>query len=83
MPLPVGEQKRSRNGKDKKHETGNGTVYLVAGKEIKPVGIQLGISDNRNTEVIGGALQPGDKVVVGDNPANAGSKPSSVGMRLF
>ena len=45
--------------------------------------VQIGITDNRNTEVVGGELKAGDRVVVGDAPAAAGSKPSSVGMRLF
>jgi HlyD family secretion protein len=69
-------------GKRKKRAANSGTVYVVAGKELKPVNVQLGITDNRNTEVIGGDLKVGDRVVVGDKPAAAG-KPSSVGMRLF
>lgn len=69
-----------REGKGKKREAS--TVYVVAGKEIKPVSVQLGITDNRNSEVVGGDLKEGDKVVVGENFASNG-KPSSVGVRLF
>jgi len=74
------EQKRE--GKSKKRDSSSGTVYVVDGKQLKPVSVQLGITDNRNTEVTGGDLKPGEKVVSGDKPA-AANKPSSVGTRLF
>ena len=45
--------------------------------------MQLGITDNRSTEVLGGELKAGDTVVIGENIANTSGKPSSVGMRLF
>ncbi|EXI83779.1 MAG: hypothetical protein AW12_02534 [Candidatus Accumulibacter sp. BA-94] len=45
--------------------------------------MQVGITDNRNTEVVGGELKVGDTVVVGENVATPSGKPSSVGMRLF
>ena len=58
-------------------------MYIVEKDELKPVSVQTGITDNRNTEVLGGDLKEGDKVVVGENVATATGKPSSVGMRLF
>jgi len=67
----------------KKRDTASGTVYVIAGDELKPVSVQLGITDNRSTEVLGGELKAGDRVVTGDNVPNGASKPSSVGMRLF
>lgn len=67
----------------KRDATGSGTVYRVEQGELKPVSVQLGITDNRNTEVVGGELKVGDTVVVGENVAAPGGKPSSVGMRLF
>ena len=71
-------------GPGKKRDTSSGTVYVVEGGELKPLGVQLGITDNRNTEVVGGDLKAGDKVVTGDNVAgNNTAKPSSVGMRMF
>jgi HlyD family secretion protein len=84
-PAAAGEQGRPGEGKGrgKKRETGSGTVYIIEKGEIKGVTIQLGITDNRNTEVVGGDLKAGDKVIVGENPANASGKPSSVGVRLF
>lgn len=38
------------------------------GKELRPVSIQVGITDSRNTEVINGDLKAGERVVTGDNP---------------
>ena len=69
-------------GRDKKKEGASGRVYVVEGRSVKPVQVQIGITDNRNSEIVGGDLKPGDTVVVGDAPA-AATKPSSVGMRLF
>jgi len=67
----------------KKRDTASGTVFIIDGGELKPVNIQLGITDNRNTEVVGGDLKAGDKVVAGESTPNATGKPSSVGMRMF
>ena len=69
-------------GKGKKRDGQSGTVYVLAGGEIKPVSVQLGITDNRNTEVVGGELKEGDRVVTGEN-GDGVKKPSSVGMRMF
>lgn len=69
-------------GKGRKRDNNSGTVYVIDGKDLKPVNVQIGITDNRNTEITGGDLKPGDRVVIGDNPATA-NKPSSVGVRLF
>ena len=68
--------------KGKKRDGQSGTVYVLSGDEIKPVSVQLGITDNRNTEVIGGELKAGDRVVTGEN-TNGAKPPSSVGMRMF
>ena len=78
-----GEKKRNGEGKGKKRDTSSGTVYVIDGKQLKPITVQLGITDNRNTEIVSGDLKPGDKIIVGDNPTTASNKPSSVGMRLF
>lgn len=69
-------------GRGKKRDGATGRVYIVEGRTIKPVQIQLGITDNRNTEVVGGDLKEGDTIVVSEAPG-AATKPSSVGMRLF
>ncbi|WP_371322744.1 efflux RND transporter periplasmic adaptor subunit [Dechloromonas sp. ZY10] len=67
--------------KGKRGDGQQGTVQVLLGDEIRPVAVQLGITDNRNTEVIGGELKPGDRVIVGENGAS--KKPSSLGMRMF
>ena len=70
--------------KGKKRDGQSGTVYVLAGEEIKPVSVQLGITDNRNTEIVSGDLQAGDRVITGENNnGNGPGKPSSVGMRMF
>ncbi len=69
-------------GKGKKRDGQGGTVHVLAGGEIKPVSVQLGITDNRMTEIVGGELKEGDRVVTGEN-SNGSKPPSSVGMRMF
>ena len=68
--------------KGKKRDGQSGTVHVLDGDEIRAVGVQLGITDNRNTEIVGGDLKEGDRVVTGENASGSG-KPSSVGMRMF
>ena len=55
---------------------------MVDGRTLRPVTVQLGITDNRNTEITGGELKEGDTIVVSEAPA-AATKPSSIGLRLF
>ena len=68
--------------KGKKRDGQSGTVYVLDGGAIRVVSVQLGITDNRNTEIVGGELKEGDRVVTGEN-STGNSKPSSVGMRMF
>ena len=68
--------------KGKKRDGQSGTVYVLVGDEIKPVSVQLGITDNRMTEIVGGELKEGERVVTGEN-SNGVKPPSSVGMRMF
>lgn len=70
-------------GKGKKRDTASGTVYVIDGGALKPLTVQLGITDNRNTEMVGGDLKPADRIIVGENSAATTGKPSSVGMRMF
>lgn len=69
-------------GKGKKRDGQSGTVYVLTEGEIKAVSVQLGITDNRNTEIVSGELKAGDRVVTGEN-STGDKKPSSVGMRMF
>lgn len=68
--------------KARKRDGQSGTVYVLEGDEIRPVSVQLGITDNRNTEVVGGELKEGERIVLGEN-GGSGKAPSSVGMRMF
>jgi HlyD family secretion protein len=68
--------------KGKKRDGQSGTVHVLDGDEIRAVSVQLGITDNRNTEIVSGDLKEGDRVVTGENSSGS-SKPSSVGMRMF
>ncbi len=80
----MGTAAKSGDGKSKgkKRDGQSGTVYILAGDDIKPVSVQLGITDNRNTEIVGGDLKEGDRIVIGEN-TNGTKSPSSVGMRMF
>jgi len=68
----------------RKRDASAGTVYVLRDGELKPVGVALGITDNRHTEVTGGDLKAGDKVAVGDaQPAAPAGSRKSVGVRMF
>ena len=58
---------------------------MLRGGELVPVTVTLGITDNRNTEVVGGELNSNDQVVTGENlsdaPASTGT--STMRMRMF
>lgn len=74
---------KAGGGKGKKRDGQSGTVYVLSGDEIRPLGVQLGITDNRNTEIVGGELQVGERLITGENGGGTTGKPSSVGMRMF
>jgi HlyD family secretion protein len=61
-----------------------GTVYVLEGRALRPVRLELGISDNRDTEIRAGALKAGDLVVTGDlhREGDAGAQ-SGVRLRPF
>lgn len=77
------DRREGRKGKRGNHDGNTGTVYVVEGDVIRPVSVEIGITDNRMTEITGGELKDGARVIVGERPTGDPSKPSSVGMRLF
>ena len=77
------DRREGRKGKRGNHDGNTGTVYVVEGDVIRPVSVEIGITDNRMTEITGGELKDGAMVIVGERPTGDPSKPSSVGMRLF
>jgi HlyD family secretion protein len=44
--------------------TDRGQVWVLHNGQLKPVPVQVGLSDGTNTEVVAGNLQPGDTVVM-------------------
>ncbi|HTN93560.1 MAG TPA: efflux RND transporter periplasmic adaptor subunit [Gallionella sp.] len=73
-----GRQSGSQRGKSKR-DTFAGKVYVLDKGKLKPVNVTLGITDNRNTEVVGGDIREGDLVVTGEEQAS--DKSSSSGSR--
>lgn len=73
--------------RQRKRDSASGTVHVLRGGEVVPVSVSLGITDNRNTEIVGGELNAGDQVIVGENlpdGANAGgSGGGTMRMRMF
>lgn len=63
-----------------------GKVYVLKNSELLPVTVRLGITDNRNTEIISGKLNEGDQLVTGGSQtSNDGqsSSPQPMRMRMF
>ncbi len=53
------------------HDGYSGKVYVLKKGGLVPVTVKLGITDNRNTEMISGELKAGDPLVTGDMLNNA------------
>lgn len=73
-------------GAKSKRDDFSGKLYVFDKGELKPVKISLGITDNRNTEIVGGELKAGDQVAVGEAQASGNSQTggsSPMRMRLF
>lgn len=72
-------------GAKAKRDAFSGRVYVLEEGVLKPVSVLLGVTDNRNTEIVGGDLKAGDQVVIGE--AQTAEKPPSSGnrppMRMF
>jgi HlyD family secretion protein len=67
-----------------KHDTFSGKVYVLEQGSLRPVSVSLGITDNRNTEIVGGELKAGDQVAIGEAQVADQSKSSSrPPMRMF
>lgn len=84
-PPPTSGGARNGNRREAANSSGNkGTVYVLRDKQVLPVAVSLGITDNRNTEVTGGELKAGDRVLVGDNPVGtSAASGGTLRMRAF
>jgi HlyD family secretion protein len=67
----------------KKKEADAGTVYVLRDGQVQPVAVTLGISDNRNTEIVSGDIKAGEQVIVGEAALATAGKTSTVGVRMF
>jgi HlyD family secretion protein len=71
-------------GSGRKRDGGSGTVYVLADGKLKAVPVGIGITDNRVTEITGGELKAGDRVVTGENlPATEPASGSGPRLRMF
>ncbi|MFY9326700.1 MAG: efflux RND transporter periplasmic adaptor subunit [Georgfuchsia sp.] len=80
------EQKPAQGDARQKKKRGadRATVYVLDGGKPREVSIIIGITDNRNTEVVSGELKPGDTVITGENLATADtSSGNAPHMRMF
>ena len=75
----------AKSGNKRKRDAATGTAYVLDGEKLKPVAVTLGITDNRNTEILAGELKAGDKIIVGENQAaaDATASPNAMRMRMF
>lgn len=81
-----GGKPKSSEARAPKKSLSAGNVYLMDGEQnLRAVGVELGISDNRVTEVVGGDLKAGDIVVVAENRSgeSGGGAKKQTTMRLF
>jgi HlyD family secretion protein len=61
-----------------------GRVYVLKNGQLQPVTVKLGITDNRNTEIISGELKAGDQLVTGDaQPTNNAPASAAPRPRMF
>jgi len=64
-----------------KHDSSSATVYVMRGGNVMPVSVMLGITDNRNTEVLTGELKLGEEIVLGEAFPGSESKSSKARQR--
>jgi len=74
----TGSKPQDRN---EKADVTTGTVYVLENGKPKPLGVVIGITDNRFAEVVSGELKEGNKVIVEDKQPPV--KAPSSGPRLF
>ena len=56
-----------------KAATGRGTLWVVDGNFVRPVSVDVGLSNDYDTQVISNQLRPGMEVVVGERQAGSAS----------
>lgn len=53
-----------------------GVVWVKDGGKLRPIAVEIGISDGTYTEIVAGELKPGDEVAIGLVQADAGASGS-------
>jgi len=84
-PANGSEQKRGEaNGKKPKRDAFSGKVYVLENGKPAMRNVTLGITDNRNTEIVEGELKTGEQIIVGETQStdNKPSGPSPMRMRF-
>jgi HlyD family secretion protein len=79
---PERDGKRPNNGKRAAKAPGP-RVFVLRGDSIVPVPVQTGITDGRYTEVAGGELKAGERVVLEDNQPDQSRGQQPFRMRPF
>jgi HlyD family secretion protein len=79
---------QGRGGGTRSLSSARSRVWVLnAGKKLKPVPVQLGLSDGMYSEIVGSPLKEGDEVVVGviseESPQAPQTNPFSPGRRRF
>lgn len=85
---PVSNEGTVKPPAQPKHETQmsvtySGKVYISKSKQLVPISVSLGITDNRNTEIIEGELKAGDQVIVGEALTDSNPSSSKIPRRIF
>jgi HlyD family secretion protein len=75
------DAKRPGNGKRPAKSSGP-RIYVLRADGITPVPLQVGITDGRYTEVLGGDLKVGDRVVLEDNQPDQGARGAQQPFRM-
>ncbi|MDD3468063.1 MAG: efflux RND transporter periplasmic adaptor subunit, partial [Campylobacterales bacterium] len=75
-------KQRDANATKKERRQRTATVYILENGLPKPVKVELGITDNKLTEIVGGELKEGDSVITDEakEGKNSNNKPP---MRMF
>ncbi len=74
----------AKGGSTPKPGVFSGKVYMLEQSGPVPVNVTLGITDGRSTEITGGDLKAGDRIVVGEmQPAASTASGSPIRLRMF
>lgn len=79
--MPRGEGQRNGEKKSRQDDGASGKIYVLKDGKPMPIGVNVGISDGRFTEISSADLKLNDPIIVGYNQVDV-SVPSSSSMRF-